>query len=470
MPGFVRTALLGALVLCCVSCHETAQSPPPLKPISTPIPEKTGTHHRATPDGNKERPSTLLPDALARMLKRPPAIRFSTPGSVRWKVSLEKPITFIRWTPLAGLVVSAGPNVHNITSRGVDRWRFVAGDDHQMFVVADQEVAWSPAFGYLSQIQRRGRRGWKREWTSDLKDDGSGGFFLVDAATVSAIGPDGKDRWRSAIEGLRRLEGPFPCAEGSLFHGMRGMEGVAVNISNRGVVVRETTLERGAIVLGAGPNCTPLVWNGSEIGLLDNRGLYVWHRGMPAEPMAKRIDGGFILASAGIERPVLLESVRDNGNIAWSTNLPVSGLMTDLEVLNKQDVSRHVIGICMDISSPCSRPSGTRGPFNTLITADEKHDFYVLQRHIKGHLNFTAYDDGGMVVASSSDEHQTDLTARDARENVLWSVSLPGRLSAGPYVGPEDEIYVATCAGWDCRSPYSLFAVTGRKPKIEEVR
>jgi hypothetical protein len=75
-----------------------------------------------------------------------------------------------------------------------------------------------------------------------------------------------------------------------------------------------------------------------------------------------------------------------------------------------------------------------------------------------------------MVVAGSSDEHQTDLTARDARENVLWSVSLPGRLSAGPYVGPEGEIYVATCAGWDCRSPYFLFAVTGRKPEIEEAK
>ena len=468
MPNFV--SLFAAVALCCVACHETAQSPPPLKPISTPIPEKTGTHYRAPPDRNKEQPATPTSDALAKMLKRPLAIRFSTPGAVRWKNSLEKPITFIRWTPLAGLVVSAGSNVHNITSLGVDRWSFVAGKNHRTFIVDDQEVVWSPAFGYLSQIQRRGRRGWKRNWTADLKDDGAGGFFLVDAATVSAIGPDGKDRWRSAIEGLRRMEGPFPCAQGNLFHGMRGMEGVAVNISNRGVVVRETTLERGAIVLGAGPNCTPLVWNGSEIGLLDNRGLYVWHKGMPAEPSVRRIDGGFILASTGIEKPVLLESVRDNGHIAWSSDLPVSGLMTNFEVLSKQNDSRQAIGICMDVSSPCSRPSGTRGPFNTLVTADAKHDFYALARHIKGHLNFTAYDNGGMVVASSSDEHHTDLTRRDAHETVVWSVSLPGRLSAGPYIGPAGEIYVATCAGWDCRSPYSLFAVTGRKPTVEEAQ
>lgn len=467
MPSFSKTALLAALALHCVSCHETARSQAPPKPISTPIPEKGSTHNRAEPALSKEELSTPESAPLERMLKRPLVIRFSTPGSVRWKISLQKPITFIRWTPLAGLVVSAGTNVHNITSRGVDRWRFVAGDDHKMFVVDDQEVVWSPSFGYLSQIRVRGRRGWKRNWTADLKDDGRGGFLLVDAATVSAIGPDGKDRWRSAIEGLRRLEGPFPCTEGNLFHGMRGMEGVAVNISNRGVVVRETTLERGAIVLGAGSNCTPLVWNGSEIGLLDNRGLYVWHKSMPTEPMVKRIDGGFILASDGIERPVLLESVRDNGKVVWSSDLPVSGRMTGFEVLSKQDDSRHVIGLCMDVSSPCSRPSGTRGPFNMLITAVSKHDFHALARHVKGHLDFAAYDDGGMVVASSSDEHHTDLTTRDSSENVLWSVSLPGRLSAGPYVGPDGEIYIATCAGWDCQPPYYLFAVTGRTPKSE---
>ena len=76
-------------------------------------------------------------------------------------------------------------------------------------------------------------------------------------------------------------------------------------------------------------------------------------------------------------------------------------------------------------------------------------------------LGMIPYDTGGFVVASSPEEELTELTRRDAQQSVIWQVSLPGRLSAGPYVGPSGEIYLATCRGWDCGPPHLLIAVTG---------
>jgi hypothetical protein len=72
-------------------------------------------------------------------------------------------------------------------------------------------------------------------------------------------------------------------------------------------------------------------------------------------------------------------------------------------------------------------------------------------------------------VASSPEETVTELTLRDDRSDaVTWQISLPGRLSAGPYVGPEGEIYVATCNGWDCAPPYLLIAITGIEPDKDD--
>ena len=63
--------------------------------------------------------------------------RFATPGAVRWTLNLDKQITFIRWSPLNGLVISAGHTVHNVTSRGQHRWKFIAGLNHRLFSLDD---------------------------------------------------------------------------------------------------------------------------------------------------------------------------------------------------------------------------------------------------------------------------------------------------------------------------------------------
>ena len=72
-------------------------------------------------------------------------------------------------------------------------------------------------------------------------------------------------------------------------------------------------------------------------------------------------------------------------------------------------------------------------------------------------------DPSGLAIASSSGEGSTEVTLRDGGGAIRTIVTLPGRLSAGPFVGPNDEVYVATCETWGCRAPYALFAITGQE-------
>jgi hypothetical protein len=439
--------------------------------MSSPIPERA---KGATPRAEVEPPAEEPPDPSrppppSKLVDGPLPQRFATPGRVRWTVELEAPITFTRWSPLAGLIVSTGGEVHNVTSWGQKRWYVVAGEQHRLFTIGENEVVWSPRFQRLAEIRRWGRQGWQRKWTGDLVGDEERGFFLVDAATVAAVGPDGKDRWRASLEGLRRLEGPFACSEGSLFHGIRGLEGVAVTISKRGAVMRETVLERGAVVLGAGESCEPLVWHGDEVSLLDARGLKHWRHPAPSAPIVRRLDGGFLLTTYAADKPVRCIAIRDNGAVEWRQDLPVSGRVTDIGLLPGENLRARVVGLCLDVSSPCARPGGDRGPHNALLTLTADGDLRALVRHTSGHLAFAEHPAGGFVVASSPDEGLTELTLRSFDgDAVLWQTSLPGRMSAGPHVGPEGEVYVATCNGWDCGPPHLLISVTGIEPPRED--
>jgi hypothetical protein len=461
MGGFAKT--LGPLValVAATACQETPKPPTPLPPISSPIPERAAGATRPAVDTDQLPPEPARIPTPAQLLDGPLPRRFATPGAVRWTVELGAPITALRWSSQSGLAVSTGAEVHNVTSWGQDRWRVVAGKGHRLFVAGDKEVVWSPQFKRISEIRRWGRQGWHRKWSGDLVGDEESGIYLVDAATVAAIGSDGKDRWRASLEGLRRLEGPYPCSEGILFHGIRGLEGVAVTISKRGAVMRETVLERGALVLGAGPFCEPLVWHGGEVALLDSRGLKQWRYPAPSAPIVHRIEGGFLLATYAADAPVRLTAIHDRGTVAWSNDLPVTGRLTRVGAIAGDNLRSRAVGLCLDVSSPCARPKENRGPFNTLLTPAARGALRVLVRHTRGHLNMIPYAEGGFVVASSPDEELTELTRRDADESVIWQVSLPGRLSAGPYTGPSGEIYVATCRGWGCGPPHLLIAVTG---------
>ncbi len=459
-PGNSLAALLlTAIALLAGACQE-ARSPSPLKPVKTPIPERSSPPTRSV----EEPAAQPVEETPAIKGENEPAVaRYSTPGSLRWKLTMDDIITAMRMTPLAGLLVSVGPEVHNVTSRGQQRWRYIAGKDHRSFDIEGQEIVWSPQFGRLTQLIRWGRHGWHRSWSADLVDDGRSGFLLVDAAIVASVGPDGKDRWRAALDGPRRLEGPFSCSQGNLFHGIRGLEGTAITLSHRGSIVRETDLARGSLVLGASPDCNPLVWNGSDMGLLDARGLYVWRRPMPTTPLVVRGEAGYLLASARPDKPVHIVAIDFGGNVAWETDLPVKGRLTALSTPGGA-LTPATIALCMDVSSPCSKPGGTRGPYNAVVIASTNHSFTILERHIQGHLNLTPYPGGGTVFASSSNENKTVLVRRTDSNAVVWETTLPGRLTAGPYVGPEGEVYVATCDGWDCMRPFTLYSVTRTEP------
>ncbi len=462
MPSYKTIALLIVVTSGAVACRE-APSPPPLPTRVTPIPEQSPQSSVAIDE--KTDPPVAVQSRISQIVSGPKLQRFKKPGAVRWILELAGPITFIRWTPLAGLVVSVGDEVHNITSQGDDRWRFVGGQHHRLFNLDTTEILWSPAFNRLNQLVRRGRQGWSRRWNGKLVSDQRGGIYLLDASTVAAIGSDGRDRWRASLEGVRKLEGPFPCEDGALFHGMSGLQRVAVHITRRGSLMSETALGRGAVLIGSGSMCKPLVWLGGEIAMLDVRGNTLWKKPMSRLPFVHRLDGGFALVSTNAAGTAHLDVLADDGRVLQASELPVSGRLTGVRILPRPDsLSVDAIGVCLDVTSPCSKPEGTRGPFNALVSTVPGIGFRAMLRHVQGHLNFAPYPEGGLLVANSQTAMETDLTLRDARRSILWQVVLPGRLSSGPYVGPSGEVYVATCRGWSCEAPYILVSITGRAP------
>ncbi|MDJ0762933.1 MAG: hypothetical protein QNJ97_08095 [Myxococcota bacterium] len=458
-----KILFFGGVALFATACVDPPDPPRPrVPPRRTPIPERVAS----TTAMPKQDPSSTVKAEIdeAHLVKGRTATRFATPGLVRWTRKLPQKIGFIRSTPLAGLIVSAGPVVHNATSLGEIRWPFVAGAGHRLFVLGASEVIWSPAFGRLSQLLRRGRKGWVRKWQGKLARDERGGLYLLDASTVTAINEDGTDKWRAALEGVRKLEGPFTCEDSVLFQGTSGLQRVAVRISAHGTAIRKTPLGRGAILIGAGPQCAPLVWVKRSIALLDTAGDPIWHRRSPETPFVERLQGGFALVRARAELPARLEVITDHGGVIIATELPVSGRLTHTDVLSVAGMTPQAIGLCSDVTSPCSKPGTTRGPFNAFVTLTERNGFRPLVRHVQGHLNVAPYPAGGYILASAATGDTTDLSYRSQDASVIWQVTLPGRLSAGPHIGPAGEVYLGTCRGWDCEEPHLLISVTGMKP------
>jgi hypothetical protein len=320
----------------------------------------------------------------------------------------------------------------------------------------------------LTQLNRRKRRGWSRDWEGQLSTDSAGFVYLLDGSTVAALGSDGKDRWRASLEGLRRLAGPFTCGGDALYHGLSGLQRVAARVTSRGAVLRQIELDRGAILLGAGSNCEPLVWRDGEIVFVNERGHPQWRMVYKEIPDVHRVDGGFIIIGTTNEHSVRLDTVSDAGKVSRSARLPVAGRIPHTAIIGQPGLDVAAVGLCLGVNSPCARPNGTRGPFNVLVIPSERTGYRVLERHIKGHLGFAVFPPGGIVVATSAEEGSTDIALRDSTHAIVWQRTVPGRLSAGPYVGPSNEIYVATCRTWECEPPYILVSITGQGPSPDQ--
>ncbi len=459
----ITSRLLWLTLALCSACHDVDRTAP--LPINrSPVPER---HPGAADDGSRKRAASPAADRLKALLSTPMMIRYQTPGSVRWIEDLDGPITTIRWSPLKGFSVSAGSEVHNVTTRGEHRWRVVAGADHRLFGFAGIEAVWSPAFGKVSELRRRGMVGWTREVSGRLVEDETGAVYLFDASAVSLLGEDGRDKWRVSLDGVRRIEGPFNCGEGILVHGMSGLKRVAAHIAQRGNIVHTTPLGRGALLLGAGSHCEPLVWRDGTLSFLNQRGYALWKRPYDNAPFVHRLPEGFAIINGRAGLPAKLEIIDMWGKTRQNSELPVTGRLTHTDVIRRNSLGVDAIGLCLDITNPCAKPRGNRGPFNALVTSNGKGGFRTLMRHVAGHLGMTRYFDEGIIVANSKEEYSVDLVLRDNSHAVVWQVNLPGRLSAGPYVGPYGAVYLATCRGWDCERPYRLYALTGRVPEPE---
>ena len=458
--SIISTVVL-LFVLACGDARDRQRND--LPPRQSPVPEN------ANPNALSPHPSVVSKShtSIRELLRGSIVQRIKTPSEIRWILDFDAPITTIQWSPLKGFSVTSGVEVHNVTSRGQRRWRVVAGKEHRLFGLGDKELVWSPAFGRLSELKRNGLTGWTRDWNGRVTGD-ENGIYLFDASTVSALGPDGKDKWRIALEAIREVDGPFSCDRGMLVHGMSGMKRVAVEITPRGGKTRVSKLGRGAILLGAGPGCEPLIWREGELKLLSSRGTTSWRRPYTDAPFVTRLENGFAMVTGRAGTAAKFEVITDDGRTVTKGALPVSGRITRADAIPDVGVSIQGIGFCLDVTHPCAQPGGNRGPYNALVTRDGKGGFRTMLRHTAGHLGLVRLEDGGIFTASTMNGEDTDLVRRDATEKVVWQLTLPGRLSAGPYLGPYGAVYVATCAGWSCAAPFRLFAVTIEAPKEED--
>jgi hypothetical protein len=444
-----------------IACKDPG-SPPKLPESVTPIPEASKPLFPERPinplDVGPKRAEDLVSDSLQQ--------RLATPGKVRWFLDFEAPITRIRWSPLKGYSVSSGKEVINVTSRGERRWRQVVGLNHQLFTIDDVEVVWSKAFSMIAELGRRGMTGWSRDWTGGVIGDDRG-VFLFDASTVSELGADGRDKWRISLEGIRKVEGPFACREGAMFHGMSGLKRQAVHVSFSGAQLRLTELGRGAQLLGADESCDPLVWQDGELRLISDRGVARWIRAYPNAPLVTRLDGGFLITLSRASLPSTFEIISDSGRTVSSGTLPINGRLCRVDAPVANGLLVQVMEFCLDVTHPCANSDSDRGPYNAIVTSDGKGGFRPLVRYTAGHLNAVSTDDGGLLTAASKEETATDVEMRNQFQNVVWQLTLQGRLSAGPFLGPYGDAYVATCAGWNCGPPYRLFSITMKKPPEE---
>ena len=166
--------------------------------------------------------------------------------------------------------------------------------------------------------------------------------------------------------------------------------------------------------------------------------------------------------------PADFEIISDDGRTVAAGKLPVNGRLCRADAVVSRGLDVQVMGFCLDVTHPCAAPESNRGPYNALVTADGKGGFRPLIRHTAGHLGAAKMDDGGFLIAGSKNEDATDVEMRNSNHEVVWQLLLPGRMSAGPYIGPYGGAYVATCSGWSCNAPYRLFSITTEKEEDED--
>jgi len=394
---------------------------------------------------------------LVKLLAVSAATRWRTPGSIRHVTAFDAPVESLSWSPDAGISVSAGDFVHNVTTKGVFRWKVNAGRPHRVFTVDNREIIWSARFGTIFEHLRNGRVGWKREWAG-IPVARSNALYLVDASTIASLGGDGAEKWRVNVDDVRTLEGFFDCADGMLFQGRRGRQSMAVRVTGAGSVSSILPVEGADVLIGTSPACAPIVWAEGEVFELDGRGTPLWSHPFETAPFFFRLADGYLLIAADGNGPLRMVSLSADGRLRHDTALSISGRLMDAQLIETA-TGLQVIGLCKDVSSPCARPDWRRGPFNVIVTGRAGR-YSVQERMISGHLNATNVPGQGFVTAASSGADRTELSMRDSNGMLLWSLPLPGRLSAGPWPGPYGDVYTATCAGWNCGPPNRLFAVT----------
>lgn len=408
--------------------------------------------------------SHLVP-TLKKLLHPPPVIRFATPGMVRFAIPLNEPVSFITWSPLAGFSVSVGRSVHNITSKGLDRWQINAGSGHRIFVIDGEEVIWSKEFERLFHVMRNGRTGWSIVWKHEPMFKSGSDVYLVDAANVAAINSRGKQKWLVSPQEVRTMEGPFVCNNNVLFQGRRGKQSMAYVITPGGSIFAKYEMPVASVLLGTSDNCLPVIWSGeeqnNEIFLLNTRGEIAWSHHLKTVPLFNKTRDAYLLAIPNDENPIRMVKLNFDGSVAWNSELPVIGRLTRMDIFDAGN-GQQVVGLCKDVSSPCTRNGGNRGPFNTVVLG-RNGKFSVLERVVSGHINITEIKNKGFVTAVSRTENETELTMRNSEGAILWTTLLPGRFSAGPYAGPYDAVYLGTCTGWKCKPPYHFISVTAVK-------
>jgi len=453
------------------ACGPKAQGDPQTRADTAPAPPASkntpSTAPGTPPIGDTSAPAPIEDTATpSQAPSLPLQRRFATPGTVRFTLPFPAPISQMHITPLGGLVLSSGDHIFNVTSRGVIRWKIMAGPEHTAYPYQQTELLWSRSYQRLNNILPAGRTGWARAIHGELRADDTGQLYLFDAATLGALAPDGSDRWRAVMNEYRQLQGPWHCDEGIVVQGSRGLSGAAILLSHHGAVIRRIELARGAIVLGVSRQCEPLIWRSDKTALLDARGAERWSVPSPVMPSMKRTEANIWLTIETPPQGVWLKGWHPDGRSIRTTALPIDDKIIGMDLLS-QDDRVSLLGLCVGVASHCARPQGNRGPFNTLLAPNAHGGLSVVVRSTHGHAAFVDYGPKGHLIADAASDRETELTMYNTAGQILWTTLLPGRLCAQPVRGPYEALYVATCEGWQCDGPHRLIAITDDVPPLD---
>ena len=450
-------SLFPILVLSILGCSRSEPSPARTaeKPrASKPLPEPVTT---SAPADEILPPVSTIESLLAIHRTQ----RFRVPGELRWAVEVPFRVVEIRPYSAGGFIVMGEREIQYFTRNGEPKWERVIGPGYRLFGESRTETVWIPARSTLMSLGWRGALHWERPVEGALFPALDGRVFLVDAAVVELLGPDGEQVWRFSSDQVHSFETPVITRTGIAIVGRRGSRRLLFFLDPAGRRLGEVALEADERLLGLTEGHRAVVSSGSRVRSVEAGGVTVWSSDLPEiRSVSMRGDDLLLLTAPSPGRRPSLLWVSDSGGTAWSSPLPEERDPLEAAVIGWPDATIWVAA-CLGPARGCRGPKQGNTIANELFFAAGRTGLRQLPSFGPGYFSLSGCGDG-IVTARSIRDSETLVAQYDAQGNGLWQQALSGVLAAGPIVDEASRVVLVALGSGEEKA--LLAAFTARTP------